>query len=161
MPCGRCTYMFGDAVAEVILFSKCIGETGRNHATKRTQTSYKKRWPQQQRRRTPLKTSHTIRLGLCYVFNLQYSTTINEVTLESWFINDYLTGNSNTLFIIYLRTRTHLHSQSKYVFTNGYFMFWIFNWLSFDPEDGFHAGCRKVIRKQQTFSGLQSPRWSI
>ena len=26
-------------------------------------------------------------------------------------------------------------------------------------EDGFHTGCRNVSRKQQCFSGLQSPRW--
>ena len=28
-------------------------------------------------------------------------------------------------------------------------------------EYGFHMGCRNVNRKQQSFSGLQSPRWSF
>ena len=41
--------------------------------------------------------------------------------------------------------------------------FWIFNWLklSLDYEDGFRTGCRNVSRHQQSFSGLQSPRWSF
>ena len=60
---------------------------------------------------------------------------------------------------------------SYHTFTNGYYLltnqsphqgFWIFNWLkvSLDSEDGFHTGCRKVSHYQQSFSGLQSPRWS-
>ena len=42
-------------------------------------------------------------------------------------------------------------------------MVWIFNWLrpSRDPEDGFRTGCRNISHKQQSFSGLQSPRWSF
>ena len=39
---------------------------------KRTQTSYQKKSPQQQHRRTPLKSKPHYRLGLCYVFNLEY-----------------------------------------------------------------------------------------
>ena len=41
--------------------------------------------------------------------------------------------------------------------------FWIFNWLrlSLYSEDGFCTGCREICRKQQSFSGLQSPRWSL
>ena len=30
-----------------------------------------------------------------------------------------------------------------------------------DSEGGFRTGCRNVSRQQQSFSGLQSPRWSF
>ena len=30
-----------------------------------------------------------------------------------------------------------------------------------DSEDGGRTGCRHVSRQQQSFSGLQSPRWSL
>ena len=33
--------------------------------------------------------------------------------------------------------------------------------LLLDSEDGFRTGCRNVSHKQQSFSGLQSPRWSF
>ena len=41
--------------------------------------------------------------------------------------------------------------------------FLIFNWLrlSLDSEDGFRTGCRNVSCQQQSFSGLQSPKWSF
>ena len=32
---------------------------------------------------------------------------------------------------------------------------------SLDSEHGFRTGCRNVSHKQQSFSGLQSPRWSF
>ena len=37
----------------------------------------------------------------------------------------------------------------------------IFRVKSLDFEDGFRTGCRNVSRKQQSFLGLQSPRWSF
>jgi len=33
--------------------------------------------------------------------------------------------------------------------------------LSLDSEDGFRTGCQNVSHKQQSFWGLQSPRWSF
>ena len=41
--------------------------------------------------------------------------------------------------------------------------FWVFNWLklSLDSEDGFCTGCQNISHKQQSLSGLQSPRWSF
>ena len=30
-----------------------------------------------------------------------------------------------------------------------------------DSEDGFHTGCQNISCKQQSFSGLQLPRWSF
>ena len=41
--------------------------------------------------------------------------------------------------------------------------FWIFNWLklSLDCVDGFRTGCLNISHQQQSFSGLQSPRWSF
>ena len=36
-----------------------------------------------------------------------------------------------------------------------------FTWQPLDSEDGFRSGCWNVSRKQQSFSGLQSRRWSF
>ena len=43
-----------------------------NHMSKQTQTSNKKRWPQQQHWLTPLLNKPQYSLRLCYMFNLQY-----------------------------------------------------------------------------------------
>ena len=87
--------------------------------------------------------------------------------------SDYSTGNSNTLLIIHLAT-IYLHN----LFTTNHITCltatlsidqansspWFMNFqltkLSLDSEDGFRKGCRNVSHKQQSFSGLQSPRWS-
>ena len=38
---------------------------------------------------------------------------------------------------------------------------WRFKWLTLDSEDGFRTGCRNVRPQQQSFSGIQSTRWSF
>ena len=42
----------------------------------------------------------------------------------------------------------HLQSQA-----------WFWRWI--DSEDGFCKGCQNVSRQQQSFSGLQWPRWLL
>ena len=68
-----------------------------------------------------------------------------------------------------------LHNLSAHVFTATHIKrlpiatisidqgFWIFNWLklSLDSEDGFHTDCWNISHQEQSFSGLQSPKWSF
>ena len=79
------------------------------------------------------------------------------------------------MVIIHFRTR--LHSQSHYEFINEYSIYWpiklltrVFEFsikkknyskLSLDSEDGFHTGCQNISCQKQSFSGFQSPRWSL
>ena len=60
---------------------------------------------------------------------------------------------------------SRIYQRLLYLMTNqiAHQGFWIFNWLPLplDSEDGFRTGCRNVSHLQQSFSGLQSPRWSF
>ena len=87
-----------------------------------------------------------------YATCLTYSTDYYErITLESWFTNLEQTA---------LNRCQPLPAPYNQIAQQG---FLIFNWLQLplDPEDGFRTGRRNVSHQQQSFSGLQSPRWSF
>ena len=60
---------------------------------------------------------------------------------------------------------SHVYQWLLYLLTNqiAHQGFWIFNWLklSLDSEDGFCTVFGNVSDQQQSFWGLQSPRWSF
>jgi len=75
---------------------------------------------------------------------------------------------SVTHCLLFISQLIYLHNLSPH--TSSLYLYWPiksltrvfkFFWEDYHSEDGFRTGCRNVSHEQQSFSGLQSPRWSF
>ena len=155
-----------------------------HHLKTTLNTTWKQHW-------TPLENKPHYLLGLCYVCYVQYRLLSTNYTRnlvskprtncpKSLSTLQRITQQKTATYCLFFTVQPiYWHNPiSADVFTANHITrlptaslltnqiahqgFWVFNWLkSLDSEDGFRTGCWNVSRQQQSFSGLQLPRWSF